>query len=483
MIFCSKIFIFLFLPLVYLFYYGGISKIRIQNIKYQNVILLIASLLFYAYGEIKYVFLLMLVILINWILVLFMEKAEKKRIGFISKTFIFVFTIIMNVLILIYFKYFNLITETLFNIHIIEKKDITNIVLPIGISFYMFQVISYVADVYMGKVEACRNIIEVGLYVAFFPQLIAGPIVRYNDISEQIRNREYSYEKIAEGFFRFSFGLAKKVLIADYLNFASTAVLGTDKIENLSVLLCWFGAVCYTLQIYFDFSGYSDMAIGLSAMFGFRIQENFNYPYISKNITEFWRRWHMSLSGWMKDYIYIPLGGSRCSLFRNIFNLFIVWLVTGIWHGANWTFLLWGIWYFIFILLERYIIKIDFKETDKRITVSGCIYRVITLMVIIIGWVIFYENAMESIFRIVGGMFGLINIPVIDNNFIQLIKFYSVIFPFAIIFCFPIYKIVINCCKTDERDKINSLVAVFLFFVSLIVVYAHTNSPFIYFQF
>ncbi|MBR6403557.1 MAG: MBOAT family protein [Eubacterium sp.] len=471
MVFSSKIFLFLFLPVVFVMYYGGIRKIRIHSIKYQNLLLFIASLLFYAYGELKYVFLLMLVILFNWLMALKMTKT------------IFIFTILSDVFILVYFKYFNLITQTFYEINVLQKTNVTNIVLPIGISFYMFQVLSYVIDVYMGKAEPCRNIIDVGLYVALFPQLIAGPIVRYNDISEQIKYRDYDYNRIANGFYRFSYGLAKKVLIADYLDFAAVSILGNAGNKDLSILLCWFGALCYTLQIYFDFSGYSDMAIGLSAMFGFKLNENFNYPYISGTITEFWRRWHMSLSGWLKDYIYIPLGGNRCSKVRNILNLFIVWCVTGIWHGANWTFLLWGIWYFIFIILERYIFKNANLNKSKRSTIGALLYRVITILVIVIGWVIFYENDMDGIYRIVGGMFGFTGIPFINNNFFEILKFYYILFPVAIIFSFPVYGKMLSFLKKDNKDSVNSLIAILVFILSLLVVYSHTNSPFIYFQF
>ena len=486
MVFSSKIFLLLFLPIVYLLYYGGIAKIRISNIKYQNLILFIASLLFYAYGQVKYLFLLVIVILFNWLMALCIDKNIKNKRS-ISKV-LFIIAILINIVILSYFKYFNLITEMLFNINIIGESHVSDVVLPIGISFYMFQMLSYVIDVYMGKAKSCKSIIDVGLYVALFPQLIAGPIVRYNEISEQIKSRRYDYEKISSGFFRFCFGLAKKVLLADYLDFAAKAVLGNAETKDISVLLCWFGAICYTLQIYYDFSGYSDMAIGLSAMFGFKLSENFNYPYISGSITEFWRRWHMSLSGWLKDYIYIPLGGNRCSLPRNILNLFIVWCVTGMWHGANWTFLLWGVWYFVFIFLERYVFKFSqniSENNTKNIkkTIGSLLYRLFTIVVVIIGWVIFYENDMNGIYRIVGGMFFITGLPVINDAFAEMIKFYYMLFPIAVLFSFPIYKKVLSCLKDENRESINSLLAVLVFLLSLLVVYSHTNSPFIYFQF
>ena len=478
MVFSSKIFLLLFLPLVYLLYYGGIIKIRIKNIKYQNYLLFIASILFYAYGQFKYMLLLLVVIVFNWLMALWIHDGYKHKRNKLR----FLITILCDILLLAFFKYFNLITKTMFSMGVISKNMVTDIVLPIGISFYMFQVLSYVIDVYMNKAKPCKNIVEVGLYVSLFPQLIAGPIVRYNEIAEQIKYREYDYDKIASGFFRFCFGLGKKVLLADYLDFVAKAILGNAATKDLSVLLCWFGAICYTLQIYFDFSGYSDMAIGLSAMFGFKLNENFNYPYISPNITEFWRRWHMSLSGWLKDYIYIPLGGNRCSFLRNILNLFIVWCVTGIWHGANWTFLLWGIWYFIFIILERYVLK--FKNNEKhKANFESILYRSFTLIVVIVGWVIFFENDINGIFRIVGGMFCITGIPIVNANFFEMIKFYYVIFPIAVLFCCPIYKKVFSLIKTENRESINSLMAVLVFFVSLLVVYSHTNSPFIYFQF
>ncbi len=338
MVFSSVVFLFVFLPVTIGVYF-------ISNDAFKNIWLLATSLFFYSWGEPKCIILMLLSICINYILGLVINKAKEKKICIL----ILVFTIVVNVGILLYFKYFNFF---IYNINRIltSKISVRSIALPIGISFYTFQSMSYVIDVYRNHVRVQKNILKLGLYISFFPQLIAGPIIRYIDIEKYLDKRNIDINKIYNGVKKFAVGFSKKVLIADQL-----AVLADTVFEQngISALIAWVGAIAYSLQIYFDFSGYSDMAVGLGKIFGFEFMNNFNYPYISGSVKEFWRRWHISLSAWFKDYVYIPLGGSRCSKFRAGLNLVIVFLLTGFWHGASWNFIIWGLYYAVFLILER----------------------------------------------------------------------------------------------------------------------------------
>ncbi len=340
MVFSSTEFLLLFLPALLILYYLPWVKSR----KYKNAVLLVASLGFYAWGEPLFVFVMLFSVMINYVCCLAMEKwAEKKKIWLIA-------AVAFDIALLAVFKYAGFISQNIAALCGSEKL-IADIALPIGISFFTFQMMSYVFDVYYGTVRAQKNPLYVALYVSLFPQLIAGPIVRYSQIETEITFRHDTFESVSKGFRRFVYGLGKKVLLANFL--AQIADNVFDYMSAPSVMMAWLGAIAYTLQIYFDFSGYSDMAIGLGEMFGFHFLENFNYPYIAKSVTEFWKRWHISLSTWFRDYVYIPLGGNRVKKSRWILNLFIVWLLTGIWHGANWTFVLWGLIYFVVLLLEK----------------------------------------------------------------------------------------------------------------------------------
>lgn len=327
MVFSSPLFLFIFLPIVIAGYY-------LINQKFRNVWLLLVSLFFYAWGEPVYIFLMIASIIINYFSGLLLSKV----LGEVKRKIVLVCSILVNLSALAYFKYCGFFVRNvndLFNVNIPIKE----ISLPIGISFYTFQGISYVVDVYRNNAKCQKNILNLGLYISFFPQLIAGPIVRYEDFEKQILNRKESSDKFYSGVRRFIIGFSKKILIADQLSTLADSVFSRN---GMSALAAWIGAVAFTLQIYFDFSGYSDMAIGLGKMFGFDISENFNYPYISKSIKEFWRRWHISLSTWFRDYVYIPLGGSRCKPIRSYLNLIVVFLLTGLWHGASWNFVAWG---------------------------------------------------------------------------------------------------------------------------------------------
>ena len=338
MLFSSMTFLYVFLPIVLLLY-------LITKKELHNPILLAASIIFYAWGEPKYLAIMLLTILVNYFGALLIQNSTKRK-----KLFL-ILTVIANLGFLIYFKYFNFIIancNNLLNLNI----NALDIIMPIGISFYTFQAMSYVIDVYRGEVKAQNDLYKVALYICLFPQLIAGPIIKYHDIEEQIESREVEFDKVSMGVKRFIVGLSKKVLIANTLGVVADKVFIQDP-TTFSHLTAWLGALSYTLQLYFDFSGYSDMAIGLGLIFGFRFMENFNYPYTSKSITEFWRRWHISLSTWFKEYVYISLGGNRKGKFRTLVNLAIVFLLTGIWHGAQWTFIVWGIWQGVFIIIEK----------------------------------------------------------------------------------------------------------------------------------
>ena len=366
MVFSSPVFLFLFFPAVLLIYYNPIFRSR----GFRNCFLFLSSILFYAWGEPVYVTIMLVSILVIWLLGLSLQKERFLR----GKV---VIAISFNLIILFIFKYYDFLVESVNNF-LGFSISVLGLELPIGISFYTFQVISYIIDVKRKPEIAQKNPIYLGLYISCFPQLVAGPIVRYESVAAQITGRKESWDLFTEGLKRFLWGLAKKVILAN--NLSVIADLAFDG-ENISVGLAWMGMVAYTLQIYFDFSGYSDMAIGLGKIFGFRFPENFNSPYISRSVTEFWRRWHISLSSWFRDYVYIPLGGNRVSPLRHVRNLFIVWLLTGIWHGASWNFVVWGLLYFILLFLEKY--------TPLGKIQSLKIGRVYTLLAVGICWVFF----------------------------------------------------------------------------------------------
>jgi len=369
-LFSSVIFLFAFLPICLITYYLTPRPMK-------NGVLLLFSLFFYAWGEPRYVFLMILSIVVNYFVGLALSRRRHKTILGLAIAF--------NLLVLIFFKYCGFLISTFFgmtHLPFVLPDFVANIALPIGISFYTFQILSYIIDVYRGKAAVQNNILSLGLYISLFPPLIAGPIVRYNDIARQIVSRTADPDKITAGIRRFIVGLSKKVLLANV--FAQTA----DKIfdsafPSLSTPIAWLGIVCYTLQIYFDFSGYSDMAIGLAKMFGFDIPENFNYPYISRSVQEFWRRWHISLSSWFRDYVYIPLGGSRKGKGRVLFNLAVVFFLCGLWHGASWSFVAWGLYHGVFLIAERLFLK------DVLEKIPHFLRHVYLITVIMVGWVFF----------------------------------------------------------------------------------------------
>ena len=389
MLFSSPVFLFVFLPAVLLGYY------LLRGQKARNLLLLAASLLFYAWGEPVYVFLMLFSILANYLLGLLIQARRGAKGPLILAA-------ALNLGILFFFKYLDFTIE---NLNALFGLSLTKVglSLPIGISFFTFQALSYCIDVYRGTAELQRNVLDLGLYISFFPQLIAGPIVRYNSVAEQIRSRQADPELFRQGVERFILGFAKKVLLANNLSIAAERAFALAGAGELTAGLAWLGAVSYSLQIYFDFSGYSDMAIGLGRMFGFRFEENFNYPYISRSVSEFWKRWHISLGRWFRDYIYFPLGGSRVSRGKLLRNLFAVWLFTGIWHGAAWQFIVWGLGYGVLVAVE----KLTGLPGKLKTGLGKALYMVFTLLIVNAGWVLFGAQDLSAGLYQLGAMLGI----------------------------------------------------------------------------
>lgn len=463
--FSSAVFLILFLPAVMILYKIG------RHLQYKNIVLLLASLIFYAWGEPGFVFVLAGGIFVNYLAGILMEKCASSR-----KKWILTASVAFNLGILIIYKYLTFILK---NFSFFLEIEIPNIHLPIGISFYTFQIMSYIFDVYYGRAKAQKNILNLALYISMFPQLVAGPIVRYNAVESEIRERTETGKDFSEGTSRFIRGLAKKVLIADFLGGIADKIFITAQYSDIAVLTAWCGALAYTFEIYYDFSGYSDMAIGLGRCFGFHFQENFNYPYMSRSITEFWKRWHISLTDWFRDYVYIPLGGNRVSEARHVWNLFIVWFLTGIWHGAEWTFLIWGMVYFLLQLFEK---KTDI--TRKLPAVPGYL---ITMFVVTICWVLFRAVNITAAFRFLGNMF-LPTAGWYDELSIQYMKSGAVVFILAYIGSFPCFRFLKErLLSTDKGALLYSIldcaISVSLLVISLLVVINGLYSPFIYFNF
>ena len=413
----------------------------------RNYILLITSLMFYAWGEPVFVFIMLGSIFMNWYVTLIMSRSRAPKLWL-------TLAIGLDVLLLGVFKYAGFITENLGMTRI-------NIALPIGISFFTFQMMSYVFDVYYGKSQAQKNPLYVALYISFFPQLIAGPIVRYRQIESEITLRSESWENFSDGVRRFIYGLGKKVLLANFVAQIADNVFGY--LVNPSVMTVWLGAVAYTLQIYFDFSGYSDMAIGLGLMFGFHFEENFRYPYMAASVSDFWRRWHISLSTWFRDYVYIPLGGNRVSHGRWLMNVFIVWLLTGIWHGANWTFILWGLAYFVLLVLER--------ELGLKLGHAG------TMICVILLWVVFRSESVAQAGNYIASMFGLKGNALLDSGLMFYVRGTWPVMVFALAGIFPIAE------RLKRYPAVESLWLMGLLVLSVCEVLSADYNPFIYFNF
>ena len=462
MLFSSIIFIYFFIPLLLLVYF-------ITPAKYRNIPLLIFSLLFYFLGEPKYIIVLILCCIINYYISKLMVNKKYKK----YKKLLLILLLIYDIGELLYFKYTDFFIS---NINNIFNTDISllHIIMPIGISFFTFQIIAYVVDVYNGKHKPSKNILDFTMYVSLFPQLIAGPIVRYADVEKEIIKRETTFSKFSEGIKRFVIGLSKKVLLANVLGeFAKLLVEET-------VLSSWIKPILFTLQIYFDFSGYSDMAIGLGLMLGFHFLENFNYPLIAKSITDFWRRWHMSLSSWFRDYVYIPLGGNRVSKIKWIRNLFVVWFLTGFWHGANWNFIIWGLYFGILLVLEKLIL-------GKYLEKTKVLKYIYTLIIIIISFLIFSEESVPEIITNLKNMFFIRDIPLTSLETNYYLRSYLILLIISILGATPLFKTIINKLKETRLkliiDILEPIYIISLLLLSTAFLIDASFNPFLYFRF
>jgi len=456
-----------FLPLLLMVYYFFKKR------KIRNIILLIFSLFFYAWGEPKYIFLLIISIIFNYGIGIFLDKKKKNK-------YILALGIVINLLLIFVFKYLDL-GVSIIN-HVLDKQlSYFNIMIPIGISFYTFQVISYIVDVYRGKVKAEKNILNLGLYVALFPQLIAGPIVKYNEINEQIINRKENFNKFYDGVKRFMIGFVKKIVIANNMAIICDTIYNFQGSQSMPIL--WLAAIAFALNIYYDFSGYSDMAIGLGGMFGFKIPENFNYPYAAWNISDFWRRWHISLSSWFKEYVYIPLGGNRVSKLKMIRNLLVVFVLTGLWHGASYNFIIWGLYYGFFIIIEKLFLKNIYKKSKK----TKPILYLVNMIIIIIGWVIFRIHDIKKLPIILMRMFDVSSWNKLDFLYSNYKLVLALLYlPVAVLFAYPVGKVFLPLKKGKNHVVIEALsfMVVFVLYIwALVLMLNDSYKYFIYFDF
>lgn len=457
MLFSSISFLYYFLPCVLVLYF-------LVPRHFKNIILLMASLFFYGWGEPRLVFLMLITIAVGYILGLLTEKhAKYKKVYVVLATVCFLG-------ILGYFKYADFFISS-FNSATGLSVPLLKVALPIGISFYTFQILSYNIDVYRGEVAAQKNPIYLATYITMFPQLIAGPIVRYTDVEEQLEKRTHSVDKVALGIRRFIFGLSKKILLANVLGELCEVFRSSDE---KSVLFYWMYAVAFALQIYFDFSGYSDMAIGLGKILGFDFLENFNYPYIAGNITEFWRRWHISLGNWFRDYVYIPLGGSRVKAARRFFNILVVWMLTGLWHGASWNFVLWGLYFAVLLIIEKRFLS----DVLRKCKVLNHLY---VLFAVVISFVIFNATSLSQLMSGVGGLFGSGNIPLVSIESIYYLKSYAVVFLLAILGATPFPNKIIS--KIKRIQYVEPIVLLVLLIVITAYLVDGSFNPFLYFRF
>ena len=470
MVFSSLFFICIFLPVTLILYYVVPKKLK-------NFVLLLMSLVFYAWGEPVYVLLMIFSIIFNYLSarsISYYAEAEKKK----AKVITFIFNIIINLGLLCFFKYYGFVIE---NINAVAHTNIPihSLALPIGISFYTFQTLSYVIDVYKNNVKVQKNIINFGAYITMFPQLIAGPIVRYADIEVQLNERILSLDKIAEGATYFVIGLAKKVLLANNVGMLFTQIMATPAAER-AALTTWLGVIAFTFQIYFDFSGYSDMAVGLGKMLGFDFLQNFNYPYISKSATEFWRRWHISLGTWFREYLYIPLGGNRVGAFRHIINILIVWILTGFWHGASWNFVLWGLYYAVLLIFEKYIYG---KGLAKLPSFLQIIYSII---VTLFGWLIFSSNSIGELVLNFKSMFNMFNVGAANAETLYYFKTNIILLIACGLCSTPLVFNIFNKLAS-RKETICHIICVcayaIIFIMSIAYLVNSTYNPFLYFRF
>lgn len=472
MLFSSNLFLFLFLPCVILIYY-------LLDKRFRNTFLLLVSLIFYAWGTGKFVLMMIASILFNYLMSLFINAAKEQ----IIRRLLLIVSVVGNLSILFIYKYLDFAISNLnmlgFNI------PLQNIALPLGISFFTFQAMSYTIDVYRGTATVQKNPLNIGLYVSFFPQLVAGPIVRYQTIADQINERHENFDDFSYGVKRFIIGFSKKIILSNNMALVADAVFSTPDCQR-SILYAWMGAIAYAFQILFDFSGYSDMAIGLGKMFGFHFLENFDYPYISKSVSEFWRRWHMSLGQWFRDYVYFPLGGSRVhSKKRLVFNLLVVWSLTGIWHGASWNFIFWGLLYFVLLTFEKlsgYPRKFE-KSWQKNL------YQFFTMLCVLLGWVFFRAENMHSAVAFCKSLIGLTHNTWIDGSVIRTFQQYKFFYLFSFLCATPFFKNVKKTIYSHSKTARTILnifsvpMYMFLLFWSISYIMIGSHNPFIYFNF
>lgn len=464
MVFSSFTFLFFFLPLTLA------CTLPLKRVAARNAVLCAFSLVFYAWGEPVYVLLMLMSILVNYAAGLAMERWPAR------KKLILVITLVLNLGAIGYFKYADFLLRSL-NLLLPEPIPLANVVLPIGISFYTFQILSYVIDVYRGEYPAQRNLLSLATYISMFPQLVAGPIVRYGTVEKELKERRVTAEGFADGLARCAFGLGKKVLLANQMALAADKIFNSG--EALPGAVYWIGAVCYTFQIYFDFSGYSDMAIGMGKMLGFSFPENFRYPYTAGSVTDFWRRWHISLSSWFREYVYIPLGGNRRGVPRQILNMCVVWLLTGLWHGASWNFVLWGAYYGLLLILEKHVLE---KALER---VPRFLRHILTLLAVIVGWVIFRVETPGEAFGVLGAMFSFSG----AGTGAFLISEADALVPLlllvpAAVCCLPWKeKIEARWGTTNGYRYGRYILALAVWLLSVAMLLGETYNPFIYFRF
>ena len=472
MVFSSSTFLMAFLPLTLLLYYG-VGVALTKNVTVKNCILLLGSLVFYAWGEPVYIVLMLLSILFNFAAGRVIDSALSDGRTGLAK-FQFIADVVYNLAVLGFFKYSDFVVDNingLFGAHIPPLE----LPLPIGISFYTFQILSYIIDLYTGKIRVQKNLVSFALYISLFPQLIAGPIVKYKEIEEQLVGRKESLVKYSRGMARFVVGLAKKLLLANTLGAVYSGIQAMD-VGSLSALTAWTGIACYTLQIYFDFSGYSDMAIGLGSMFGFRFNENFNYPYIATSITDFWRRWHISLSSWFRDYVYIPLGGNRRKTPRVIFNLIVVWLLTGLWHGAAWNFVLWGMFYGVLLIFEKYVLG------DLLPRIPTPVRWLTTMVLVMCGWVLFSAPDLTGALLYFKAMFGGAA-GFTDGNGAYLLSTNLAVLVLGAFCATPAYRHILERVDPKWVGRAKFVAYPLLFALCVVFMVSETYNPFLYFRF
>ena len=474
LVFSSLFFLYLFLPLNLVFYYFA------KTTKARNIVMLIFSLIFYAWGEPLYVLLLIFMASCDWLISLYIGRQTPH--GTKAKLGLWIMGIV-NLGLLGVFKYGSFVLE---NIGLIIGKDLgaLDIILPIGISFYTFQLMSYVVDVYRGDVPAQKNFAMLLLYVSLFHQCIAGPIVRYKDVCVELAERRVTAQDLADGIWRFCFGLAKKAILANAMGSVADTMLSGDISKN-TVLSLWIGVLAYSLQIYLDFSAYSDMAIGMGRMIGIHYRENFDYPYVSRSVTEFWRRWHISLGSFFRDYVYIPLGGNRKGKLRTYFNLFVVWFLTGLWHGASWNFVLWGLYFFVFIFIEKLFLS-------RALSKDRIVSHIYLVVVVYFGWILFRFDNMNDIWAVLRGMFGANGNAIINFETTTLLSSNIFILIFCVLVSTPIVKKIGSLVRYTYMDKKavsvlytvgRILIPIVLLLLSTAALVGDSYNPFLYFQF